>query len=241
MSLTAFTSSPKTSSTFTFCIAARGGGGGGYPRITRENSSSLSSSLSSSSRHKSYGAAKWKISKSNERQTRRGRNKARYAPLTTRAEQREGNNSPYHTQNEEKLMDLLTVQSVKTVLHYLQETNGEMHLFLNNYIAENPFFQTRKNAAGQPKRESGEEWLIKLASSGLTTVTDVNRGSVPTIDDSQPKTREVSPRDCAERILATRKDLGEDFVSFLEKVEVKNGSVLRNALERTFTIVEEEE
>jgi hypothetical protein len=35
--------------------------------------------------------------------------------------------------------------------------------------------------------------------------------------------------------------LGEDFVSFLEKVEVKNGSVLRNALERTFTIVEEEE
>lgn len=233
MRATAFTSSPKT-----FCIAARGGGGG-YPRITRENSSSLSST-SSSSRHKSYGYA-GKISKSNERQTRRGRNKARYAPLTTRAEQREGNNSPYHTQNEEKLMDLLTVQSVKTVLHYLQETNGELHLFLNNYIAENPFFQTRKNAAGQPKRESGEEWLIKLASSGLTTVTDVNRGSVPTIDDSQPKTREVSPRDCAERILATRKDLGEDFVSFLEKVEVKNGSVLRNALERTFTIVEEEE
>ena len=237
---TAFTSSPKT-----FCIAARGGGGG-YPRITRENSSSLSSSSSSSSSrqyttsHKSYGYA-GKISKSNERRTQRGRNKARYAPLTTRAEQREGNNSPYHTQNEEKLMDLLTVQSVKTVLHYLQETNGEMHLFLNNYIAENPFFQTRKNAAGQPKRESGEEWLIKLASSGLTTVTDVNRGSVPTIDDSQPKTREVSPRDCAERILATRKDLGEDFVSFLEKVEVKNGSVLRNALEKTFTIVEEEE
>jgi hypothetical protein len=95
MRATAFTSSPKT---FTFCIAVRGGGGGGgYPRITRENSSSLSSSLSSSSRHKSYGAAKWKISKSNERQTRRGRNKARYAPLTTRAEQREGNNSPYHT------------------------------------------------------------------------------------------------------------------------------------------------
>ncbi|CAL6441799.1 unnamed protein product [Bathycoccus prasinos] len=228
MRATAFTSSPKTSSTFTFCITARGGGGGGYPRIARENSSSL------------YGYA-GKISKSNERQTQRGRNKARYAPLTTRAEQREGNNSPYHTQNEEKLMDLLTVQSVKTVLHYLQETNGEMHLFLNNYIAEHPFGQIRKNAAGQPKRESGEEWLIKLASSGLTTVTDVNRGSVPTIDDSQPKTREVSPRDCAERILATRKDLGEDFVSFLEKVEVKNGSVLRNALERTFTTVEEEE
>jgi len=237
MRATAFTSSPKTSSTFTFCIAARGGGGG-YPRITRENSSSLSSSSSSSSRHKSYGAS-GKISKSNERQKQR-RNKARWAPLT-RAEQREGNNSPYHTQNEEKLMDLLTVQSVKTVLHYLQETNGEMLLFLNNYIAEHPFGQTRKNAAGQPKRESGEEWLIKLASSGLTTVTDVNRGSVPTIDDSQPKTREVSPRDCAERILATRKDLGEDFVSFLEKVEVKNGSVLRNALERTFTTVEEEE
>ena len=205
------------------CVVSRG-----TRRNARENASSrVSKSAFSDGLFYSY-----RYRKENSNNTRRKR--------LVRAE-REGNYSPYHTQNEEKLMDLLTVQSVKTVLHYLQETNGEMHLFLNNYIAENPFFQTRKNAAGQPKRESGEEWLIKLASSGLTTVTDVNRGSVPTIDDSQPKTREVSPRDCAERILATRKDLGEDFVSFLEKVEVKNGSVLRNALERTFTIVEEEE
>jgi len=157
----------------------------------------------------------------------------------TRAE-REGNNSPYHTQNEEKLMDLLTVQSVKTVLHYLQETNGEMHLFLHNYLHDNPLGATYRNSAGQPRRESGEEWLVKLASSGLTTVTDPMRGSVPTIEDSQPKTREISPRDCVERILATRKDLSEDFVSFLEKVEMKNGSVLRNALERTFSTMEEE-
>jgi hypothetical protein len=66
------------------------------------------------------------------------------------------------------------------------------------------------------------------------------RGSVPTLEDSQPKTREISPRDCVERILATRKDLSEDFVSFLEKVEMKNGSVLRNALERTFSTMKEE-
>ena len=83
------------------------------------------------------------LEKKNSNNTRRKR--------LVRAE-REGNYSPYHTQNEEKLMDLLTVQSVKTVLHYLQETNGEMHFYLNNYIYENPFGKTYKNSRATDER-----------------------------------------------------------------------------------------
>ena len=83
--------------------------------------------------------------------------------------------------------------------------------------------------------------MINLASSGLTTVTNPMRGSVPTIEDSQPRTREISPRDVCERILATRKELSKDFLLLLEKVEVKNGSVLRSALEKTFTTMDEQQ
>jgi hypothetical protein len=214
-------------------VVARAGKNGGCSRVVvarERNKAAMIFGISSSSSAYSYDS---KFGRE------RKRTRTTTTTTTTRAE-REGNNSPYHTQNEEKLLDLLTVQSVKTVLHYLQETNGEMHMFLHNYLHDNPMGQTYRNSAGQPRRESGEEWLVKLASSGLTTVTDPMRGSVPTLEDSQPKTREISPRDCVERILATRKDLSEDFVSFLEKVEMKNGSVLRNALERTFSTMEEE-
>ncbi len=206
------------------CVVSRG-----TRRNARENASSRVSKSAFSDGLFSYS---YRSRKENSNNTRRKR--------LVRAE-RDGNYSPYHTQNEEKLMDLLTVQSVKTVLHYLQETNGEMHFYLNNYIYENPFGKTYKNSAGQPTRESGEERLINLASSGLTTVTNPMRGSVPTIEDSQPRTREISPRDVCERILATRKELSKDFLLLLEKVEVKNGSVLRNALEKTFTTMDEQQ
>ena len=43
------------------------------------------------------------------------------------------------------------------------------------------------------------------------------------------------------RILAARKELSKDFLLLLEKVEVKNGSVLRNALEKTFTTMDEQQ
>ena len=103
-------------------------------------------------------------------------------------------------------------------------------------------FRRGKTPREGSKRESGEEWLIKLASSGLTTVTDVNRGSVPTIDDSQPKTgRSARKRPLPERFFSNEERLGGRLRLVFRKVEVKNGSVLRNALERTFTLVEEEE
>jgi hypothetical protein len=33
---------------------------------------------------------------------------------------------------------MLTRQAIKTVLKYMSETNGELHYYLHNYIADNP-------------------------------------------------------------------------------------------------------
>ena len=43
------------------------------------------------------------------------------------------NRTPYYTQTERKFLDLITIQALKNMLHYLQESNGEMHMFLHNY------------------------------------------------------------------------------------------------------------
>ena len=48
------------------------------------------------------------------------------------------NRTPYYTQTERKFLDLITIQALKNMLHYLQESNGEMHMFLHNYVHENP-------------------------------------------------------------------------------------------------------
>ena len=51
------------------------------------------------------------------------------------------NRTPYYTQTERKFLDMITIQALKNLLHFLQETNGEMHMYLHNYIHENPFIR----------------------------------------------------------------------------------------------------
>lgn len=57
----------------------------------------------------------------------------------------------------------VTLQAVKTALVFFGETNGQMHLYLHSYLAENPIQVDAQGAA--------EEWLVKLACKPITTVT----------------------------------------------------------------------
>ena len=58
------------------------------------------------------------------------------------------NRTPYYTQTERKFLDMITIQALKNLLHFLQETNGEMHMYLHNHITENPFRAQRDEVDG---------------------------------------------------------------------------------------------
>ena len=121
-------------------------------------------------------------------------------------------------------MKLLTIQALKTCLFYLMETNGELHLYLNNYIAQNPL------------TDDVDEWLVELAAAPLTKVESKMNARVPTIESLQLKFREVSPRDVVERVLSFQAELAKEFCKSLEKLGVENAKILRKALERTLSL-----
>jgi len=56
--------------------------------------------------------------------------------------------------------NVLTRQAIKTCLNYLSETNGELHFFLHNYLADNPLPLSGDSDA--------DAWLATLASTPLT-------------------------------------------------------------------------
>jgi hypothetical protein len=125
---------------------------------------------------------------------------------------------------------LLTRQAVRTLLHYLSETNGEMHLFLNEYLAAHPLVVDAQHSA--------REWLATLAAQPLTRVSDPGRASAPSAAalsaaDPVKGVREVSPREVVERVLALRVDIASEMCADLEKTRDGNASVLRAALART--------
>eukprot|EP00878_Enallax_costatus_P006853 GHUV01007181.1.p1 GENE.GHUV01007181.1~~GHUV01007181.1.p1 ORF type:complete len:247 (+),score=27.52 GHUV01007181.1:42-782(+) len=123
---------------------------------------------------------------------------------------------------------IVTRQAVKTVLNYLSETNGELHFFLHNYISENSL-----PLAGDT---DADEWLIALASSPLTSVQDPRRSSVASVAAAAAVTqgtREVSPRDVAERIMGLREHIAQEVMEELTKITQANTDVRRRALEKT--------
>jgi hypothetical protein len=107
-------------------------------------------------------------------------------------------------------------------LNYLSETNGEQHLFLHNYVADNPL-----PLAGEA---DADEWVARLATSPLTTVQDPRRSSVPSVAAAAAVLqgeREVSPRDVAERVLALRAHIAEEMREGLGRMGEANAGVRR--------------
>lgn len=134
----------------------------------------------------------------------------------------------YETQRLTKT--LITRQAIKTCLNYLSETNGELHFFLHNYVAEHPLPLAPETDA--------DAWLVALASSPLSEVQDPRRSSVPSAAAAaaalQGK-REVSPREVAERILGLREHISRELVEELGAMGEANIDVKRRALTNTVT------
>ncbi len=145
------------------------------------------------------------------------------------------NRTPYYTQTERKFLDLITIQALKNLLHYLQESNGEMHMFLHNYVHENPIQLDEKH--------SMEDWLTRLAARPLTRVNDPRRSSVPgpAAEESALRNgREVSPRDLVERILAARVHVAQELEGVGENLSVRNNLIFTNALATTFKLSDDD-
>ena len=145
------------------------------------------------------------------------------------------NRTPYYTQTERKFLDLITIQALKNMLHYLQESNGEMHMFLHNYVNENPIQLDEKH--------SMEDWLTRLAARPLTRVKDPRMSSVPgpAAEESALRNgREVSPRDLVERILAARVHVAQELEGVGENLSVRNNLIFTNALATTFKLSDDD-
>lgn len=125
---------------------------------------------------------------------------------------------------------LVTRQAIKTVLNYLSETNGELHYFLHNYVAEHPLPLAAETDA--------DEWLVALASSPLSEVVDPRRSSVASVAAAaaalQGK-REVSPREVADRILGVREHISKELLEELALIPDANTDIKRRALSKTVT------
>lgn len=112
---------------------------------------------------------------------------------------------PYRRETSLLLDSLITRQSVKILLHFLYETNGEAHLWLNEHLA----------AHGAPKVDaegSATKWLAHLGSQPPATVSDPGRSSAPSPAAVEQATgvREVNPRDIMSRILQLRLELAKE-------------------------------
>jgi hypothetical protein len=147
------------------------------------------------------------------------------------------NRTPYYTQTERKFLDMITIQALKNLLHFLQETNGEMHMYLHNYIHENPFKLS--------ETRSMEDWLTDLAAKPLTRVNDPRRSSVPgpaMDEEALRKGREISPRDLVERILQARSNVAEEITRELSapRLAVKNNKIFTAALSSTFRLSDDD-
>jgi hypothetical protein len=118
---------------------------------------------------------------------------------------------------------------LKSLLHYLHETNGEAHLWLNDYVS----------SVGPPNvdaERSAQAWLVDLAAMPLQTVTNPGRSSAPSLQalEAATSTREVSPRDLVERLLALRLDIAAESIDLLGgRPGITNAEVLRAALAKT--------
>ncbi|KAG1660898.1 hypothetical protein FOA52_015940 [Chlamydomonas sp. UWO 241] len=125
---------------------------------------------------------------------------------------------------------IVTRQAIKTTLNYLSETNGELHFFLHNYVADNPL--------SLDGRVDPDDWLAQLASSPLLRVSDPSRSSVPSAAALAAVTageREVSLRDAVERIMGLREHIAAEMREELSQsgVRAANADVMRRALTKS--------
>ena len=136
---------------------------------------------------------------------------------------------PYRAETLSLCDALLTRQAVKNLLHYLQETNGEAHLWLTNYCATN----------GTPpvdSQNSARDWLARLAAQPVTVLQDPLRATMVKREDEEAKyLREVSPRDIAERLLALRLDIANEVSVDFQKVSTANSAILLKTLSITLS------
>lgn len=145
------------------------------------------------------------------------------------------NRTPFYTQSERKFLDLITIQALKNVLHYLQESNGEMHMFLHDYIHQNPF--------NLSESASMDDWLVGLAAQPLRRVKDPRRSSVPghaAEEAALRKGREVSPRDVVERIIQARTHVADELVGVRDQLSVKNSAIFTRALKTSVKLSDDD-
>jgi hypothetical protein len=145
------------------------------------------------------------------------------------------NRTPFYSQTSQKFMDLISIQAIKNSLHYMQETNGEMHMFLHEYITENPFELSPDKTM--------DDWLTKLAATPLVRVKDPRRSSVlgPAAEEAALRSgREVSPRDVVERILAVRKEVAKEMVEVVGELELSSRKIFTRALTTSFKLSDDD-
>lgn len=147
----------------------------------------------------------------------------------------DSNRTPYFTQSERKFLDLITIQALKNCLHYLQESNGEMHMYLHAYIHDNPF--------NLSETKSMDDWLVQLAAQPLKRVSDPRRSSIPGAAAEEAALRggrEVSPRDLVERILAARKHVAQELSEVTNNIMVKNNAIFTKALSTSIKLSDDD-
>ncbi|CAD7701607.1 unnamed protein product [Ostreobium quekettii] len=149
----------------------------------------------------------------------RGRGGRRWAPS------RATGGSVYRGETKALLRSLVTRQALKTLLHYLEETNPQLHYFLHAHVVEHPLKMDG----------SSEDWLTELAATPLTKVRDPRRSTAPTMEAEAAVKgeKEVSPRDLAERILELRAQIAQEVAEDAELMPGFNDAVLRRALAKT--------
>ena len=76
-----------------------------------------------------------------------------------------------------------------SALQFLQETNGEMHMRLHNYIADHPVVMSDGSA-------TADQWIAELAAQPLTRLKNPGRASFVSAAAMEAALgeREVSPR-----------------------------------------------
>ena len=138
---------------------------------------------------------------------------------------------PYRKETGQLVDAILTRQSVKILLHFLSETNGESHLWLNEYLSR----------VGPPKVDSDNSarvWLTEMGAQPPAKVSDPGRSSAPSpagFEQAVHGVRDVNPRDLLTRLLALRLELAQELIGDLNKVQTANTDILRAVLARTLS------
>jgi len=141
------------------------------------------------------------------------------------------NISPYRKESLILLKQILLRQTIKTILHFTGETNGELHRYLHTYIADNPL---KLDGVTDP-----DVWLSELAAAPLTKVQHPGRASFVSISAQEAATseRDVSPRDLAERIIRLMDGISQEMSDDLLNMKGKHQErIMKKAITKAFNL-----